>query len=181
MKGHHIYSEREIKGLCELPKLENPLYEVCLVRIKEQVDEKRSTDVTHRNADCLLKNTSINSKKRLWNISRRVPAEDLFIAKYIEKSKCEQSRGNEKWKKEKNYLKFGKYEMVKLLEKQAVEDDRDSIKDQLLDYLVWLKSMVWSSLLCVIFYRTHPKIWGIFIAAQTDWNHWRYKLCCKRC
>jgi hypothetical protein len=44
--------------------------------------------------------------------------------------------------KKKNYLKFRKYELVKLLEKQAVEDDRDSIKDQLLDYLVWLKSMV---------------------------------------
>jgi hypothetical protein len=123
VKGHHIYSEREIKGLCELPKLENPLYEVCLVRIKEQVDEKRSTAVTHRNADCLLKNTWANSKKRLWNTSRRVPAEDLFIAKYIEKSKCEQSRGNEKWKKKTiwnlgntNWLNYLKSKLSKTIE-----------------------------------------------------------------
>ena len=31
--------------------IEKPLYEVCSTRIKEQVDEKRSTAGTHRNAD----------------------------------------------------------------------------------------------------------------------------------
>jgi hypothetical protein len=32
--------------------------EVCLMRIKEQVGEKRGTVCTHGYADCLLKNTS---------------------------------------------------------------------------------------------------------------------------
>jgi hypothetical protein len=32
-----------------------PLYEVCLIRIKEKIHDKRSTFETHRNADCLLK------------------------------------------------------------------------------------------------------------------------------
>ena len=35
--------------------LEKPLYEVCLIRIKEQVGEKRSTVGAHRYADYLLK------------------------------------------------------------------------------------------------------------------------------
>ena len=38
--------------------LDNPLYEVCLIRIQVQVKEKRSTIDTHMNAECLLKNTS---------------------------------------------------------------------------------------------------------------------------
>ena len=38
------------------------MYEVCLIRIREQVGEKRSTACTHRYADCLLKNTSTKDK-----------------------------------------------------------------------------------------------------------------------
>jgi hypothetical protein len=41
--------------------------EVCLIRIKEQVDEKRSTVCTHRYADCLLKNTSTKENKYVVN------------------------------------------------------------------------------------------------------------------
>ena len=37
--------------------------EVCLVRIKEQVSEKRSTVCTHGYADCMLKNTSTKYSK----------------------------------------------------------------------------------------------------------------------
>ena len=40
--------------------LEKPLYKVCLIRIKEQVRNRRSTVCTHRYADCLLKNMSTN-------------------------------------------------------------------------------------------------------------------------
>jgi hypothetical protein len=52
--------EREIKGSGSLlfDFLEKPLYEVCLIRIKEQVSKKRSTVCTHRYANCLLKNMS---------------------------------------------------------------------------------------------------------------------------
>jgi hypothetical protein len=39
------------------------MHEVCLIRIKEQVGEKRSTVCTHRYADCLLKNTSTKDNK----------------------------------------------------------------------------------------------------------------------
>ena len=47
--------------------LEEPLYEVCLIWIKEQIDEKRSTVCTHRYADCLLKNTSTKHSKYVFN------------------------------------------------------------------------------------------------------------------
>jgi hypothetical protein len=47
VKGHHLFIF-----------LENPLYVVSLIPIKEQVGEKRSTACTHRYADSLLKNTS---------------------------------------------------------------------------------------------------------------------------
>ena len=47
--------------------LEKPLYEVCLIRIKETVGEKRSTACTHRFADCLLKNTSTKHSKYVVN------------------------------------------------------------------------------------------------------------------
>ena len=55
-----ILAEYGIKGSDKLlfVFLENPLCEVCLIRIKEQVDEERNTVCTHRYADCLLKNTS---------------------------------------------------------------------------------------------------------------------------
>ena len=58
----HLYSEREIKALGSLlfVLLEKPLFKVCLVRIKEQVGDRRSTVCTHRYADCLLKNMSTN-------------------------------------------------------------------------------------------------------------------------
>lgn len=39
------------------------MYQVCLVRIKEQVGEKKSTVGTHRNADYLLKNMSTEHNK----------------------------------------------------------------------------------------------------------------------
>ena len=42
-------------------------YEVCLIRIKEQIGEKRSTVCTHRYADCLLKNTSTKHIKYVVN------------------------------------------------------------------------------------------------------------------
>ena len=48
--------------------LEKPLYEVCIVRIKEQVDEKRSTVGIPRNTDCVLKTLNISNvinKKKL--------------------------------------------------------------------------------------------------------------------
>ena len=47
--------------------LEKPLYEVCLIRIKEQVGEKRSTVCTHKYADCLLKNTSTKHNQYVVN------------------------------------------------------------------------------------------------------------------
>jgi hypothetical protein len=37
--------------------------EVCLIRIKEQVGQKRSAVCTHGYADCLLKNTSTKYNK----------------------------------------------------------------------------------------------------------------------
>ena len=47
--------------------LDKPLYEVCLIRIKEQVSEKRSTVCTHGNAECLLQNMSIKHNKYVVN------------------------------------------------------------------------------------------------------------------
>ena len=44
-----------------------PMYEVCLMRIKEQVGKKRSTVCTHRYVDCLLKNTSTKHNKYVVN------------------------------------------------------------------------------------------------------------------
>jgi hypothetical protein len=38
-------------------------HEVCIVRIKKQVEEKGSTVNTHRDADCLLKNTPTKHNK----------------------------------------------------------------------------------------------------------------------
>jgi hypothetical protein len=46
---------------------QKPLYEVCLVRTKEQVGEKRNTVVIHRNADFLLKNTPTKHSKYVVN------------------------------------------------------------------------------------------------------------------
>ena len=43
-------------GLASFHVFEKPLYEVCLVRIKVEVDEQRNTVGTQRNDDCLLKN-----------------------------------------------------------------------------------------------------------------------------
>ena len=40
---------------------------VCLIRINEQVGEKRGTVCTHRYADCLLKNTSTKDNKYVVN------------------------------------------------------------------------------------------------------------------
>ena len=44
-----------------------PLYEICLIRIKEQVGEKSSIVCTHRYADCLLKITSTKDNKYIVN------------------------------------------------------------------------------------------------------------------
>ena len=43
------------------------MYEVYLIRIKEQVGEKRSTCGTHRYVDCVLKNTSTKDNKYVVN------------------------------------------------------------------------------------------------------------------
>ena len=43
------------------------MYEVRLIRIKEQVDEKRRTVFTDRYADCLLKNISTKDNKYVVN------------------------------------------------------------------------------------------------------------------
>ena len=42
-------------------------YEFCLIRIKEQVDKKRSTVCTHWYANCLLTNTSTKHNKHVVN------------------------------------------------------------------------------------------------------------------
>jgi hypothetical protein len=47
--------------------LEKPLYEIYLMRIKEQVSKERSPFGTHRNADCLLKNTFTKQNKYVVN------------------------------------------------------------------------------------------------------------------
>jgi hypothetical protein len=59
VKEHHLYREREIKGSGSLlfVFLEKPLVDICLVRIKEQVAEKRNTISTHRNVDVLCQLT----------------------------------------------------------------------------------------------------------------------------
>ena len=44
------------------------MYEVCLIRIMEQVGEKRSTVCTHMYADCLLKNMSTKDNKYVVNV-----------------------------------------------------------------------------------------------------------------
>ena len=64
-------AERQIKGpgYRLFGYLEKPLYEVCFIRIKEQVGEKRSTFDTHGNADYLLKNT-LNSAILNFNVKK---------------------------------------------------------------------------------------------------------------
>ena len=53
--------------------IQKELYEVCLVRIKEQVGEKGSTVGTDNNAESLLKNTSIMHNK--YGVNQNI---DLF-------------------------------------------------------------------------------------------------------
>ena len=69
--------------------LEKPLYEVCLIRITEQVGEK-ITVCTHGNADFLLQSTSINQNKtnmlsiKHWSILMTSVAETfLWLKQYI--------------------------------------------------------------------------------------------------
>ena len=64
-------AERQIKGpgYRLFGYLEKPLYEVCFIRMKEQVGEKRSTFDTHGNADYLLKNT-LNSAILNFNVKK---------------------------------------------------------------------------------------------------------------
>ena len=63
-------AEHEVKGSGYLlfVVLEKPLYEVCLVRIKEQVHKKGSTVATHRNTDL---------KKRPPNITNMLSIKKL--------------------------------------------------------------------------------------------------------
>jgi hypothetical protein len=52
--------------------LEKPLYEVCLIRIKEQVGEKRSTVGAHRYADYLLKTRPPNIGNIIYPIELEI-------------------------------------------------------------------------------------------------------------
>jgi hypothetical protein len=77
-------AEREIKGSGWLlfVVLEKPLYEVCLIRIKEHVGEKRSTVCAHRYADCLLKNiTNMLSMKNASILMISVSKTDPLISR----------------------------------------------------------------------------------------------------
>ena len=42
--------------------IEKPLFEICLIRIKEQVSKNRNALFTHGNTHSLFQNTSINHK-----------------------------------------------------------------------------------------------------------------------
>ena len=53
MKGHHLYIPEH-----EIIFLEKPQHEFCFIQLKKQVNEKRVTVGTHKNADYLLKNMS---------------------------------------------------------------------------------------------------------------------------
>jgi hypothetical protein len=61
--------ELEIKDITDTDRSSTylDLHQVCLIRTKEQVGEKRSTACTHRYADCLLKNTSTIQNKNVVN------------------------------------------------------------------------------------------------------------------
>jgi hypothetical protein len=59
--------------------ISKPLYEVCLIRIKKQVCEKRSTGCTHRYAACLLKNTSIKENKYVVNQKLEHASENILV------------------------------------------------------------------------------------------------------
>jgi hypothetical protein len=73
-----LFSERtsSIERNVKLKDLEEPLYEICLMRIKEQVGEKMSTICTYRHADCLLKNTCTKHSKYVV-IQKLEPVEDI--------------------------------------------------------------------------------------------------------
>ena len=65
-------TEHRIKGSGKLlfAFLEKPLSrlcEVCLIRIKEQVSEKRNIVGTHMNTDCLVNNTFTKHNKNVVN------------------------------------------------------------------------------------------------------------------
>jgi hypothetical protein len=62
-----MFSETDIFNMLEFLIDNIFVYEVCLIRIKEQVGEKRSTVGTHRYADCLLKNTYTKYNKYVVN------------------------------------------------------------------------------------------------------------------
>ena len=59
--------------------LEKPraLHEVFFIRINKKVGGKRSTLGTHRNADCLLKNTSTKHKQYAINKKKLGPFDDF--------------------------------------------------------------------------------------------------------
>ena len=62
-----FFSERTSSIQWNVNLKDQPLYEVCLIRIKEQISEKRSTACSHIYADCLLKNTSTKHNKYVVN------------------------------------------------------------------------------------------------------------------
>jgi len=56
------------------------MYEVCLMRIKEQIGEKRSIVSSHRCADCLMKKSS--TKHSTYVVNQKLEhAEDISFRK----------------------------------------------------------------------------------------------------
>ena len=66
--------------------LVKPLYEVYIIRIKEQVGERRSTVCSHRYADCLLENTSRENSKCVFNEKLEHVDDFSFREIFVEKT-----------------------------------------------------------------------------------------------
>ena len=64
-------SECEIRGYLTFAFLEKQMFQVWLIRIKEQARQKRSTLCTRGNTDCLFQNTSINHSKICYQSQTR--------------------------------------------------------------------------------------------------------------
>jgi hypothetical protein len=65
------------------------MYEVWLIRIKEQVRKERSTVCTHRYVECLLKNTSTKEKKNMLSTTLfNNPVSILYSATLSSKIVC---------------------------------------------------------------------------------------------
>ena len=63
-------------------------YEVCLVRIKEKVGEKRSTIYIHRYANCLLKITSNKQNKYVFNQFQRTFWQNQCFLFFLQNKIC---------------------------------------------------------------------------------------------